>query len=70
MSVFVVRAFVRLRSFLAAHTELAVRVTELETRLATHDEHIQAIIEAIKQLMMEPESSKKKKIGFLRDSEK
>ncbi|HPR52852.1 MAG TPA: ORF6N domain-containing protein [Deltaproteobacteria bacterium] len=70
MSIFVVRAFVRLLSFLSAHKELAARVTELEGRLTTHDEHIRTIIEAIKQLMTEPEMTKKKKIGFLRNGER
>ncbi len=64
MSIFVVRAFVRLRSFLSAHKELAARVTELETRLSTHDEHISGIIEAIKKLMMPQERARKKRIGF------
>lgn len=70
MSIFVVRAFVRLRSFLSAHKELAARVTELERRLTTHDEHILAIIDAIRRLMTEPETTKKKKIGFLRNGER
>ncbi len=65
--IFVVRTFVRLRSLLSAHKELAARVTELERRLTTHHEHILAIIDAIRRLMTEPETTKKKKIGFLRN---
>ena len=68
MSVFVVRAFVRLRTILATHKELAIKVAELETRLTTHDKQIVAIIEAIKQLMATPQETKKK-IGFLRNGE-
>ena len=41
MSVFVVRAFVRLRNLLAAHKELAEKVTELERKLSSHDEQIE-----------------------------
>jgi hypothetical protein len=37
MSVFVVRAFVRLRAMLAANRELADRIGELEKHLETHD---------------------------------
>jgi len=70
MSVYVVRAFVRLRSILAAHKELAAKVAELETRLGTHDKQIIAIVEAIKQLMAPPAKSRKRKIGFLREGEK
>jgi hypothetical protein len=62
-SIFVVRAFVQLREMLATHKELARRLSELESRIGEHDEQIQAIFEAIRQLMLPPERPKKK-IGF------
>ena len=46
LSVFVVRAFVRLRELLATNKELAVKLTELERRLESHDESIQTLVEA------------------------
>jgi len=70
MSVFVVRAFVRLRNFLAAHKELAEKLAELERKLASHDEQIVAIIDAIKRLMAPPTRPDvptppdKRRIGF------
>jgi hypothetical protein len=54
-SVFVVRAFVKLREMLAAHKELALKLTELEQRIRGHDQQIQAIVEAIRRLMAPPE---------------
>jgi hypothetical protein len=63
-SVFVVRAFVRLRSLLAGHSELATRVAELERKLTTHDDQILAIVEAIKQLMAPSPAPKRRPIGF------
>ena len=51
MSVFVVRAFVRLREMLATNRRLAGKIDELENRLDTHDSVIQDLIEAIKELM-------------------
>ena len=64
MSVLVVRAFVRMRQLLAAHKELTGKLSELERKVGTHDEQIQAIFEAIRQLMTPPEK-KRRKIGFL-----
>ncbi len=52
MSVFVVRAFVRLREMLATNWRLAAKFNELESRLETHDTAIQEIIEAIRELMV------------------
>jgi phage regulator Rha-like protein len=63
MSVFVVRAFVRMREMLAKNRQLAAKIKELDQRLETHDTAIQDIIEAIKELMV-PEESSKRKIGF------
>jgi hypothetical protein len=63
MSVFVVRAFVRLREMLAANRELADRIGELEKHLETHDGTIQEIINVIKNLMTQP-PRRRSKIGF------
>ncbi len=63
-SVFVVRAFVKLREFLATHKELAQKLAELEQRLSTHDKAIRSLFDAIRQLMVQPEP-KKRTIGFL-----
>jgi uncharacterized membrane protein len=63
MSVYVVRAFIRLRETLALHKTLAHKLEELERKVTSHDSDIQAIVEAIRQLMMPPEYPKKE-IGF------
>ncbi|OGV69166.1 MAG: hypothetical protein A3K19_15415 [Lentisphaerae bacterium RIFOXYB12_FULL_65_16] len=63
-SVFVVRAFVELRDTMAAHRKLATKLTALEQRLDRHDGEIQAILDAIRQLMAPPEPPQRKKIGF------
>lgn len=64
MSVFVVRAFVRMREMLAKNRQLAAKINELDRRLETHDSAIQDLIEAIKELMV-PEETPRRKIGFL-----
>ena len=67
MSVYVVRAFVRLREMLASNQELAKRMDQLEAsiqrKLATHDESIGAIISAVRELMTDP-PAKRRGIGF------
>jgi len=66
MSIFVVRAFLRLRETLANHKELATKLGELEQRLQTHDNKIVEIIKAIHVLAMPPEKPVRR-IGFRPD---
>jgi phage regulator Rha-like protein len=63
MSVFVVRAFVKLREMLTTHKELAHKLAELERKLQNHDESIRSLVIAIRQLMTTPEP-KRRPIGF------
>jgi len=63
MSVFVVRAFVRLRNLLSTDRRIAAKIGELERRMEAHDSVTQEIIEAIKELMTPPPRSRRK-IGF------
>jgi len=63
-SVFVVRAFVKLREMLATHRELAFKFAELERRLQKHDHQIIALIDAIRDLMTAPRVKPKPQIGY------
>ena len=63
VNVEIMRTFVRLREMLATHKELARKLTALEQHLKGHDQQIQTIFEAIRQLMTPPEKPRKK-IGF------
>ena len=67
MGVFVVRAFVRFRDMLASQTEMLRKLEELEERVGAHDESIQTIVSAIRQLMAPPSS--RSKIGFTAEEE-
>lgn len=62
MSVFVVRAFVRLRGILSSQIEMLRKLEELEDKVGEHDEALRSIVEAIRQLMAPPE--RLTKIGF------
>ncbi len=63
MSVFVVRAFVRLREMLATNRRLAAKIYELENHVDAHDSVIRDLIEAIRELMT-PKGSPRVRIGF------
>ena len=67
MSVYVVRAFVKLREVLSSNRELARRFEQLESRLDSklteHDEAIAAILSAIRELMR-PRDPPRRGIGF------
>jgi len=71
MSVFVVRAFVRMRQILIGQKDLARKLAELEkeltTRLDVHETAINEILRQIKRLLSLPPESEtpKKRIGFL-----
>jgi len=63
MSVFVVRAFVRMRQAMAAHTDMAEKLAELERRITGHDEAIRSLVQTIRQLMAPP-AKPRRSIGF------
>jgi phage regulator Rha-like protein len=67
MSVFVVRAFVKLREVLLNHKELAEKLASLDKKVSEHDETIRAIINAVHELMGEKKKAKTKVIGFERE---
>jgi hypothetical protein len=64
MSVFVVRAFVRLREALGATRELAAKLDQLERRVGSRDQTIAGLLAAIRQLMTPPGEEDRKPIGF------
>ena len=63
MSVFVIRAFVRLRHTIVTHKDLSAKLSELERNVVSHDGHIKSLFDAIRQLM-EPPTPKSRRIGF------
>jgi hypothetical protein len=75
MSVFVVRAFVKIRRMLLSTKEMALRLQELENklteRLDTQERGILFLLEEIRKLMNPPAlpEPKKRPIGFGRESD-
>jgi len=65
VSVFVVRAFVRLSRVAADQRQLALRLAELESRVTVHDKALQAVISQLRQFIQLPAPApKKRRIGF------
>jgi hypothetical protein len=64
VSVFIVRAFVKLRRMIAENKELSRQIVQIERHLADHDEQIIELIKAIKQLLKPDPLPKKRRIGY------
>jgi len=64
VSVFVIRAFVRIREIISEHKHLEKRVNAVESHLAHHDNSIKSIVKAINKLIGPEDPPKKRRIGF------
>jgi hypothetical protein len=69
MSVYVVRAFVRLRNELLANTTLERRLAQIEKTLIAHDGDLRDIYEKIRPLLLPPADVPKRRIGFRTEPE-
>ena len=67
-SLYVVRAFLRLREFLASHKDLARRLDQHEKKLSSHDQAIAGLVNTIRSLMAPPEP-KRRRIGFVQNED-
>jgi phage regulator Rha-like protein len=63
MSIFVVRAFVRIREAVALNQQLLAKLSELEQRVESHDSDIQDLFDTIRELTA-PLPANNRRIGF------
>ena len=63
-SVFIVKAFVRMREILAGDKDFSAKFNKLEHRMDKTDKNVEVIFTTIRQLKASPEPPSKKKIGF------
>ena len=68
MSVFIIRAFVKLREHTAANEAILKRLTEIDSKLLTHDTKLSDLYRKIMPLLQTPVPPKRK-IGFRRNDE-
>jgi hypothetical protein len=64
ISLYVVRAFIKLREMYSINRELAMKLSELDLKVTEHNGVIKSLVTAIKKLS-EPQS--KRRIGFHTD---
>jgi len=68
MSVFVIRAFVRMREQLAANATILKRLAEIDRTLLAHDSALVDLYEKLLPLLQPPSEEPKRRIGFDRGS--
>lgn len=64
MSVYVVRAFVRLREELLGRTSMEKRLAEIERTLVGHDAALRDLYRKLKPLLLPPPSKPRRELGF------
>jgi hypothetical protein len=64
MSIFVIRAFVRLREHIAANAAILKRLAEIDTTLLQHDAALRDVYRKLQPLLAPPSEPQKPRIGF------
>jgi hypothetical protein len=64
VSLFVVRAFLKLREMVGTQKEFASKLEQLERKFSEHDEKFSVVFEAIRELMQPTPVPPKRRIGF------
>jgi hypothetical protein len=66
VNIAIMRTFVRLREMIASHETLARKLEEMETK---YDKQFAIVFDAIRELMLPPDPSSERRIGFRADAE-
>lgn len=64
MSVYIIRAFVKMRAALVRTQDLARRLAEIEKTLIGHDAGLRDLYNKIRPLLLPPPEPKQRQIGF------
>ena len=65
----IIRIFTKMRELLSTHKDILLKLEQLEKKVNGHDENIQAIFAALKELFNPPVESRPR-IGYRRNNEK
>ncbi len=64
----IIRIFTKLREMIITHKDILLKLEQLENKVTGHDENIQMIFQALKQLLSQP-TEPRRRIGFRRKGE-
>lgn len=64
----IIRIFAKLREMIITHKDILLKLEQLEKKVTSHDENIQRIFGALKQLLNPPQQPRRR-IGFRRNGE-
>ena len=64
MSIYVIRAFIKMRDELAANSTLEKRLAVIEKTLVSHDVALRDVIQKMRPLLLPPADPPKRRIGF------
>ncbi|OGR79887.1 MAG: hypothetical protein A3B80_01125 [Elusimicrobia bacterium RIFCSPHIGHO2_02_FULL_39_36] len=67
INILIMRTFIKLKEVSYIHRNVLLKLNALEKKIKNHDENIESLFEAIRQLIDAPKPSKHK-IGFVRDN--
>jgi len=68
MSIYIIRAFIKLREILAPYKELTQKLEQLEHQVQNHNEQLPLLMEAVRELMLPDRQKKKPPIGYLTEA--
>ncbi|MBX9783069.1 MAG: ORF6N domain-containing protein [Chitinophagaceae bacterium] len=68
VSLRLIEIFVKLREMMLTHKDILLKLEQMERKIASHDENIQMIFEALKQLLNPPREPRPR-IGYRRSDE-
>lgn len=65
----IIRIFTKLRELLLTNKEILLKLEQLEKKVIRHDEDIQMVFAALKQLLNQPQKPRRRIRGFRRDED-
>ncbi|NTW33655.1 MAG: ORF6N domain-containing protein [Bacteroidetes bacterium] len=62
-SIYIIEVFVKLREMVLTHKDILLKLEQIEKKLTNHDEEIELIFNALKELI-KPQTKERNKIGY------